>query len=115
MSFFLAWLQVLTLTLRAQPFEVMITGEKKEEFRLKGKWIESRLINTTTGENKEYDLVEFVNGYGKDRPRFTVSFTGYTLEEDGVRRSYSNGLEVDTRGKPTYVIHLGDDISSSYK
>ena len=55
----------------------MVTGEKREEFRVKSKWIESRLIDSKTGKDKFYDLVEFVNGYGRNRPRFTVSYVGY--------------------------------------
>jgi hypothetical protein len=101
---------VLTLTLKAQPYAVMVTGEKKEEFRLQTKWIESRLVNSATGEDKQYNRVKFVNGYGKHRPSFTVSFKGYKLEVNGVHKKYSNGLEVDSRGKPTYIIFLGDDI-----
>ena len=89
----------------------MVTGEKKEEFRLQSKWIESRLIDSATGKDKQYDRVKFVNGYGKHRPSFTVSFKGYKLEANGVYREYSNALVVDTRGKPTYVISLGDDVT----
>ncbi len=100
----------MTLTLKAQPYEVMVTGEKKEEFRLQSKWIESRLIDSATGKDKQYDRVKFVNGYGKHRPSFTVSFKGYKLEANGVHKKYSNGLEVDSRGSPTYTIFLGDDI-----
>ena len=75
----------------------MVTGEKKEEFRLQSKWIESRLIDSATGKDKQYDRVKFVNGYGKHRPSFTVSFKGYKLEANGVHKRYSNGLEVDSR------------------
>ena len=103
--------QVLTLSLKAEPFEVMRTGEKKFEYREKSKWIESRLIDSKTGKDKEYDYVKFVNGYGATRPHFTTSFKGYKFEKDGVlSERYSNGLEVDTRGQPTYVIILGDVI-----
>ena len=73
-------------------------------------WIESRLIDSATGKDKQYDRVKFVNGYGKHRPSFTVSFKGYKLEANGVHKKYSNGLEVDSRGSPTYTIFLGDDI-----
>ena len=98
------------MTLKAQPYEVMVTGEKKVEFREATRWIESRLIDSTTGKVKQYDRVKFANGYGKERPSFTVSYKGYELKAKGVRKRYSNGLEVDTRGKPTYVIFLGDDV-----
>jgi hypothetical protein len=70
----------------------------------------ARLIDAKTGQDKPYDKVLFTNGYGKTRPSFTTSFKGYKLEANGVCAKYSNGLEVDTRGTPTYVIYLGDDI-----
>ena len=96
--------------MKAAPFEVMVTGEKKEEYREKSQWMTSRLVDTKTGKAKHFDRVKFVNGYGADKPSFTVSFKGYRLEENGVHAQFSNGLTVDLRGKPTYVISLGDDI-----
>ena len=70
------------------PFEVMVTGEKKMEFRDPSAYITSRLVNSKTGKDKEYDLVEFTNGYGSTRPRFTVPFMGYELKKDGVHQTY---------------------------
>jgi hypothetical protein len=101
--------QPLQLTLSAAPYNVMVTGEKKVEFRDKSRWIESRLFSKS-GEDKRYDRVVFANGYGRDKPRFSVSFKGYKLEPDGVHVTYSNGLVVDRRGEPTYAIFLGDDV-----
>ena len=99
------------MTLNKSPFEVMVTGEKKVEIRLVSPWMTSRLVDKETGEDKAYDLVEFANGYGKDVPRFTVPFNGYTLKKKGVKLGpYSNGLKVDTSSKPTYVISLGDNV-----
>ena len=98
----------LLLTLKAAPYEVMVTGEKRVEFRKVSKWMESRLFSKDG--DRQYDRVVFVNGYGGDRPRFSTSFKGYKLISGGVYKQYSNGLEVDTRGSPTYVILLGDAI-----
>ena len=88
----------------------MVTGEKKKEFRDPAPYIKGRLVDSKTGKDKEYDLVEFTNGYGRDKPKFTVPFKGYKLVKEGVHETYSNGLEVDTLGQATYVISLGDDI-----
>ena len=99
----------MLLTLRKDPYEVMVTGEKRMEFRDKTKYWESRLFEKD-GKQRQYDRVRFVNGYGATRPRFSVSFMGVKLEPNGVHATYSNGLEVDTKGAPTYVILLGDDI-----
>ena len=105
--------QTLKLNLKPDPYDVMVTGEKKEEFRVDEtgkKWIESRLIDSATGKDKTYERVKFDNGYGPHRPSFTVSFKGYKIEENGVHKEYSNGMVVDTRGKRTFTILLGDDI-----
>ena len=95
--------------MKQSPFEVMVTGEKRVEFREKKAWISSRLVDSKSGIDREYDIVEFTNGYGEQRPRFTVSYKGYALKEKGVHATYSNGLKVD-ENSPTYVIFLGDDI-----
>jgi len=37
--------KTLFLSLKKQPFDVMVTGEKKEEFRKNKNWIRSRLFD----------------------------------------------------------------------
>ena len=49
------------MTLKAAPYEVMVTGEKKVEFRKVSKWMESRLFSKDG--DRQYDRVVFVNGY----------------------------------------------------
>ena len=100
----------LTLTLKKEPFELMLSGEKKEEFREKGGWIESRLFDSKNpGTRRQYDTVKFINGYGSDKPWFTTEFKGFQYSSD-VHRRYSTGFEVDLRHRPTYIILLGDII-----
>lgn len=94
----------LPLTLTGKPFEVMVSGEKREEFRKKGSFIVKRLMHAD-GSPKLYDYVEFTNGYGKHRPRFNARYLGFSVKPS-VNRKYSNGLIVKTR-KTTYVLHLG--------
>ena len=62
--------RVLRLTLKRKWFDMIASGEKKEEYRQPGKWILSRL------ENKKYDLVEFKNGYG-DVPTIESEYLGW--------------------------------------
>jgi hypothetical protein len=66
-------MKILHLTLKKKPFEVMVTGEKKIEYRKPSKWILSRLVS------KEYDYVKFVNGYGKDKPYFIAEYSGFNI------------------------------------
>jgi len=102
--------RVLKLTLKRQPFDVMVTGEKREEFRLQGDWIESRLFSKD-GSPREYDQIEYVNGYGSKRPRFVTDFQGFELLACGVNRDYSNGLVIRTE-EPHYVIRHSRIIST---
>lgn len=55
-------MRVLHLTLKKKWFDMIASGEKKEEYREIKKYWNARL-------NKEYDVVEFRNGYAKDSPR----------------------------------------------
>lgn len=97
-------MRVLKLTLSKKPFEVMVTGEKTKEYRRPSKWILSRLIN------KEYDVVEFANGYGKDKPRFTCEYRGYLISASERSITFSNGLALDVKSGDV-VILLGKVIS----
>lgn len=75
----------LKLSINKKAFDVMVTGEKTEEFRDESKWIMSRL-------KKDYDFVQFTNGYGKERPVFIAKYLGYSFGD--VDKVYSNGLSV---------------------
>lgn len=66
----------LSLTLRKDWFDIMVTGEKVHEFRNPSEWIQSRLYNKN-GSLKEYDLIKFVNGYGKMSPYFICEYRGF--------------------------------------
>ena len=85
-------------------------GGKCEEFRLQGDWIESRLFSKD-GSPRKYDQIEYVNGYGSNRPRFVTDFQGFELLSGGVERSYSNGLVIKTE-EPHYVIRHSCIIST---
>ncbi len=72
--------KVLKLTLKKKWFDLMQSGEKKIEFRDPSDWIFSRLLDEN-GNEKEYDLIEFRNGYGKNAPSFCCEFLGWDIEE----------------------------------
>ena len=96
-------MKTLKLTLKKQSFDVMVTGEKCEEFREPSQWMLSRLY-CKDGTRKHYDRIEYTNGYGSDRPTFTTDFCGFELVEGGVERVYSNNLKIASSG-PLIVIH----------
>ena len=100
--------KTLLLTLNKLPFQVMISGEKREEFRMDSKWIQSRLFDKF-GNQKSYDYVKFVNGYGVDKPYFICEFKGVEKVEGSFeKRVYSNGLVVD---QADYIIKFGKIVS----
>ncbi len=97
----------LKLTLKKEPFEVMVTGEKEVEYRSPSKWIESRLYNKTGGK-RDYDFIEFTNGYGKDKPFFRAKYNGFYISNK-INKKYSNGLDI-RRYEKTYCIKIGKVI-----
>lgn len=92
-------LRVLRLTLKRKWFDMIASGEKREEYREPKDWIFSRLIG------KDYDVVEFANGYGKNVPKVTVSFWGW---HQGTGHPKWGAI----RDRNYVVIRLGDVISS---
>jgi hypothetical protein len=96
--------QTLKLVISKQPFEVMKTGEKLEEFRRISKWMQSRLYNKD-GTEKHYDKIQFIHGYGPTRPFFIATYEGHTIE-DNISRSYSTGFNINIENTPTYVLHF---------
>lgn len=110
MSIDLTGKRVLRLTLCIKPFEVMVTGEKKVEYRKPSPWIKSRLFSRTkTGiKFKTYDVVYFTNGYGKHRPYFIAEFSFFTNISHVSKKQeiYSNGLVVDIENGD-FIIGIG--------
>lgn len=103
--------KVLKLTLRREAFDVMVTGEKNEEYRDVSAWIQSRLYTKSPSGQltlKPYDLVEFTNGYGNHLPRFTAQYLGVERRRS-VQKTYSNGLSFSTG--EVYAIKLGPIVS----
>lgn len=86
-------MKTLHLTLSKKPFEVMVTGEKSEEFRSPSRWIKVRLYGKDF-KRIDYDVVKFVNGYGGDRPYFIAPFMGFKYADKAETKEYSNGLRV---------------------
>jgi hypothetical protein len=103
--------KVLHLSLRKLPFDVMSTGEKNQEFRKYSKWIHSRLFDKN-GNLKNYDLVKFTNGYGKDKPYFICDFNGVKQANKNIHKEYSNGLIVNELTDVDYIIQLGNVIET---
>lgn len=104
-------MKILKLTLKKAPFDVMKTGEKKNEYRRPSKWIESRLYDKD-GNPREYDAIEFINGYGATRPRFMCKYLGIGMSMQNYSLSYSNGLKVRV-SDGDYIIKCGEILNES--
>lgn len=92
-------LRVLRLTLKRKWFDMIASGEKREEYREVGPWINSRI------HGKKYDVVEFKNGYGTSVPTVIVEYKGAM---HGTGKSEWGAIP----GKHYLVLRLGKVISS---
>ena len=57
--------KILYLPIKKKWFDMILSGEKKEEYRDIKSYYTSRF-------NKSFDIVEFRNGYGKNVPSFQI-------------------------------------------
>eukprot|EP00747_Dinoflagellata_sp_TGD_P169382 gnl/TRDRNA2_/TRDRNA2_198247_c0_seq1.p1 gnl/TRDRNA2_/TRDRNA2_198247_c0~~gnl/TRDRNA2_/TRDRNA2_198247_c0_seq1.p1 ORF type:complete len:144 (+),score=39.76 gnl/TRDRNA2_/TRDRNA2_198247_c0_seq1:55-486(+) len=97
----------LKLSLKKEAFDVMVSGEKKYEYREKSAWMHSRLWNEKEAAPRQYALVEFKNGRPKTAPTFYVKYLGFDVVDD-VQEHYSNGLQINISGTEHFRLKLGD-------
>ncbi len=91
-------MNTLHLTLKKVWFDLMVSGEKRFEYRKPSDWITIRLA-------KDCDVIKFVNGYGNDKPYFVCEYNGYEVSEKDDVVSYDDStIEVE---QGDYIIHLG--------
>ncbi|MCX6199402.1 MAG: ASCH domain-containing protein [Bacteroidetes bacterium] len=96
--------EILHLTLKKEWFAMIVSGEKKEEYReLKDYWKKRFWLEGTT-KCRSYDIVRFKNGYAKDAPEFDIVCKKITMRLSKAKWSTQ---------KPTkcFVIELGEILS----
>ena len=101
--------KTLKLTLKKKWFDMIFSGEKKEEYReMKEHWhrrLATKQSRCTLApiEFKKYDVIEFRNGYKKDSPAMFVECKrvamGYGIKDWGAEQ------------KIVYIIYLGKVLS----
>ena len=93
-------MKVLHLTLKKKWFDMIASGEKKEEYRERKPYWHKRF------QGKRYDAVSFRNGYAKDSPKMLVEIQWI---EGGL-----NGVSVwgASPCERYYVIKLGKILST---
>jgi len=109
-------MKTLHLTLKKKWFDMILSGEKKEEYReVKPYWIdristEFSHSHDADGEEfdfkpKDYDQISFRNGYQKDAPEMTVEFKSVEIGE--AKPEWSDNWKGDV-----FVIKLGEIIET---
>ena len=68
-------MKILKLTIKKEYFDKIKSGKKKVEYRWFKKYWNQRLMNKD-GSIKNFDAVEFKNGYSSDSPKVLVSCKG---------------------------------------
>lgn len=87
-------MNILHLTLKKEWFDMIASGEKKEEYREMKPYWNKRLLG------KKFDVIQFKNGYSKDAPCMRVEVkelcSGLGIIEWGA-----------PVGKPVFILRLG--------
>jgi len=79
---------------------MILSGEKKEEYRaVKQYWINRLKLS------KEYDVIQFRNGYSKNSPKMQIEFKG--CEIGNAVYEWSDGWQ-----DRVFIIKLGNIIST---
>jgi ASC-1-like (ASCH) protein len=78
---------ILHLTLKREFFAAIAAGKKKTEYRDRKPYWKKRL------EGRNYDVIQFRNGYASDAPEMLVEHRGL--------------YETRKNGRPQYAIRLG--------
>ena len=85
--------RILTYVVNAVAYEVMVTGEKKEEFRQSSEWNRCRLYaNRHSATRRRYEFVRIYRGYSASE-MFVAEYLGFNVVKQ-VCKTYSNGLRV---------------------
>ena len=64
----------LFMTIKKQYFDEILSGKKKEEYRL----VKPHWVNKLVG--KEYTHIIFQNGYSRNAPRIEAEYLGYEVK-----------------------------------
>jgi hypothetical protein len=97
-------MNILHLTLTKKWFDMIASGEKKEEYReMKQYWAIRLFHNMGFGQPKQYDIIRFKNGYQKNCPEMDVEWKGCWEGEGNKKWGAKN--------EKYYVIGLGEILS----
>ena len=109
-------MKILHLTLKKKWFDMIASGEKKEEYReVKDYWMKRlagikgcgtsynfALLNNNENKCIHYDAIYFKNGYSKNAPSFTIECKGIYIDEGKKKWGAPNHR--------VFIIKLGNKI-----
>lgn len=116
--------KILHLTLKKKWFDMILSGEKKEEYReVKSYWItrllcdfswdinknsvkinkDKLVINKGSYKQQEFDFIVFKNGYSKNAPSFIIECTSISIGT--AKPEWSDNWQGDV-----FVLKLGEII-----
>lgn len=105
-------MRILHLTLKKKWFDMIASGEKKEEYREHKAYWNTRLVEPGyfhSQKCKEFDYIVFKNGYSKDARTMKVECKGIKLKHFG-----GNELWGAEKGTAYYTISLGKIIERNF-
>ncbi len=71
----------LKIVIKAQYFDQIASGDKTIEYREVTPFWTSRLFDEN-GKRRDYDRIEFINGYHKDARRMITGFDGFSTRNN---------------------------------
>jgi hypothetical protein len=108
--------RILHLTLKKKWFDMIASGEKKEEYRQDKPYWKDRFVKKGYWHSqtcKDFDAVRFKNGYGKNAPVLDVECLGIRLADlDEVQPEWFGSFQ-DYEGCRVFIITLGKIICNS--
>ncbi len=106
-------MKVLHLTLKKKWFDMILSGEKKEEYRQDKKYWKNRFVKEGYWHSqtcKDFDVIVFKNGYAKDAPEMEVECLGMSLED--LTEMKEGWFDIPVYGMRVFIIKLGKIIST---
>ena len=96
-------MKILHLTLHKKWFDMILSGEKREEYReIKPYWIK-RL-------QQDFDAIQFRNGYNKNSRKFLVYLTKISTGKANIK-----WIGDDYKDSRVFILHLGEKVPENGK
>lgn len=104
-------MKILHLTLKKKWFDMIASGEKKEEYRQDKPYWKNRFVKEGYWHSqtcKDFEIVRFKNGYAKDAPTIDVECKGIRIADlDEVNPAWFGRFQ-DYEGCRIFIITLGE-------